>query len=219
MTKLISLTLALALGLALTGCASYWAARGRDAADIITFQVGTGAGAKARVGPFQAGLLSENGLFGLRGGEFIGTSEYRAATTESPSKWDDVIFLVGAERFEGSRPLLERGKGFKSRQILLSIPFNLSRDRDYRGAAPAPFNPWPYLTNIEAGGGAFLTFRVGANPGELLDFVLGWTTLDLFGDDIHAKLTAKSAKDAENSEERLTAPRSEPRSGTEDERR
>jgi hypothetical protein len=190
------LILSVTVALCLTGCANYWANRGRDAADIITLQVGTGAGVKARVGPFQAGLLSENGLFGLRGGEFIGWSQYRAATTESPSKWDDVIFLVGAERFEGSGPLLERGKGFKSRQILLSIPFNLSRDRDYVGESPAPFNPWPYLTEIEAAGGAFLTFRVGANPGELLDFVLGWTTLDIYGDDIRADLTAKHAKSA-----------------------
>lgn len=170
--------------ISLTGCANYWSDRGRDAADIISFGVGSGAGLKGRVGPFQAGLLSENGLIGLRGGEWHGPSEYRAATTEGPAKWDDVIAVVGAERFEGNRILLPRGKAFRARQIVLSIPYNIDSDRDYLGMTPAPFNPLPYLTNIEAAGGAFLTFRLGANPGELLDFLFGWTTLDIFEDDI-----------------------------------
>ena len=31
------------------------------------------------------------------------------------------------------------------------------------------------------------TFRAGVNVGELIDFLLGWTTLDIFGDDLGAK--------------------------------
>jgi hypothetical protein len=179
---LCALVLAFAAGL--TGCASYWSDRGRDAADILSFQVGTGAGTKVRVGPFQAGLLSENGIAGLRGGALVGPSQYRAGSDEGPSKWDDVLVLVGWERFEGGPTSIERGKAFKGRQIVLSVPFNLASDQDYEGKTPVPYNPWPYLAQVEAVGGAFLTFRVGANPGELLDFILGWTTLDIFGDDL-----------------------------------
>ena len=29
--------------------------------------------------------------------------------------------------------------------------------------------------------------RLGLNPGELLDFGLGWTTLDIFADDLEAR--------------------------------
>jgi len=31
------------------------------------------------------------------------------------------------------------------------------------------------------------TVRLGFNPGELLDFILGWTTIDIYGDDIEAR--------------------------------
>ena len=31
------------------------------------------------------------------------------------------------------------------------------------------------------------TIKLGFNPGELLDFILGWTTIDIFSDDFEAK--------------------------------
>ncbi|MFO1524078.1 MAG: hypothetical protein U1G05_19045 [Kiritimatiellia bacterium] len=50
-------------------------------------------------------------------------------------------------------------------------------------AAQAVF-PLSYYTQIEAEVGLVGSVRIGFNPGELLDFLLGWTTLDVFGDDI-----------------------------------
>jgi len=195
--KTLAIILILISVVTLSGCASgYWLDRGRDAADVLTLGLGSGAGAKARVGPIQAGLLSEQGLAGLRGGEFLGAGHYWANSSEEPAKWDDVIFLVGRERFEGTDVSNRRGKSFKARQILFSWPFDLSKDPDYgRDAARhhIAYNPWPYMTQVEAVAGGFLTFRVGANPGELLDFVFGWTTLDICGDDVGVVMEAAPA--------------------------
>jgi len=44
-----------------------------------------------------------------------------------------------------------------------------------------------YWTQIEAVIGIGGTLRLGFNPGELLDFILGWTTIDIYGDDLEAK--------------------------------
>lgn len=41
-----------------------------------------------------------------------------------------------------------------------------------------------YLTQIEVSTGIGGTLRFGFNPFELLDFILGWTTIDIFSDDI-----------------------------------
>ena len=45
------------------------------------------------------------------------------------------------------------------------------------------WNP-SYYTDIECVAGFLLLIRIGFNPGELLDFLLGWTTLDIYDDDI-----------------------------------
>lgn len=41
-----------------------------------------------------------------------------------------------------------------------------------------------YYTQLEVAAGLGYTVRLGFNPGELLDFLLGWTTIDIFGDDV-----------------------------------
>ena len=43
----------------------------------------------------------------------------------------------------------------------------------------------PYYTQCEVAVGTFFpSIRLGFNPGELLDFILGWTTIDIFRDDL-----------------------------------
>jgi len=49
----------------------------------------------------------------------------------------------------------------------------------YFGYAPT----WPRSLDVEAGASAGVGLHVGVSPGELLDFVLGFTTLDLSHDD------------------------------------
>jgi len=48
---------------------------------------------------------------------------------------------------------------------------------------PGNFAPLTYYTGIEVSLGLFFGIRIGLNPVEFLDAVVGWTTLDLFGDD------------------------------------
>lgn len=42
----------------------------------------------------------------------------------------------------------------------------------------------PHYTLLEIAGGLFGTVRLGFNPGELIDFVLGWVGIDIFKDDV-----------------------------------
>ncbi len=62
-----------------------------------------------------------------------------------------------------------------------------------------PFVTWTeqscpsYYTQLEVAAGALLVgARVGFNPGELLDFLLGWTTLDIYGDDVREQPESES---------------------------
>ena len=41
-----------------------------------------------------------------------------------------------------------------------------------------------YYNQIEAVIGVGPSLRLGFNPGELLDFILGWTTIDIYKDDL-----------------------------------
>jgi hypothetical protein len=54
----------------------------------------------------------------------------------------------------------------------------------------------PFYTQIEVAGGFIATLRVGFNPGELLDFIVGWTTIDLFGDDLGMRRLRKERAEA-----------------------
>lgn len=160
-----------------SGCATsgYLADRGRDAADIFTLGVGAGAGAKARVGPFQTGLMADLPLAGLRGGEL--TSNTRGGWFPDSSDFQAII--AGGESFMNTE--LNRGKEFEAGTTANDIftPFFNRLEFDYR----APY----YYTQLEAVIGVGLTFRIGLNPGEAVDFVLGWFGIDLFFDDRHGR--------------------------------
>jgi len=41
-----------------------------------------------------------------------------------------------------------------------------------------------YYTQIELAGGLFSSFRIGFNPGEVIDLLLGFLRVDIFDDDI-----------------------------------
>jgi hypothetical protein len=63
----------------------------------------------------------------------------------------------------------QRGKGFDAKSV---IPFLSLGDKAY------------YITQVEAAVGLGGTIRLGINPGELVDFLLGWMTIDFYGDDV-----------------------------------
>jgi hypothetical protein len=187
---------ALVLGMlaAGSGCVSaraYFHDRWRDAKDVFTVTAGTGGGAKVRVGPVQVGVFLNSDYTGLRGGAGFylkdkvakRLDEQRIADFVSPIPIpgpcvvlaSDEVFDPGWISGDGENcdPIAEqRGKYFRARS---SIPFVSGADRP------------EYFTQIEVAAGIGCTLRLGFNVGELLDFLLGWTTLDIYGDDLEAR--------------------------------
>lgn len=169
----------------LTGCTSpngYLVDRGRDAADVFTAAIGTGAGVKIRVGPVQAGLMANNDLEGLRCGRIgpLGSfGDYMDTVTPFPYKVS-----------ERSRYFLDKEYPWRYPRYAFGDDYFMGSDRgkNYAAVSPFPFlslaGQPEYYSQVEVVVAAFVSIRLGLNPGELLDFLLGWSTLDVYGDDI-----------------------------------
>ncbi len=168
----------------LTGCSTpYLKNRARDAADIFTVAAGVGAGGKARLGPIQAGLVYQNDSLGLRNGAGFAARPRLKIQSDAPGGWEFLVLYFGGEQSNRSDPVVERRKDFDT--ICMFVPTGWWETDSLQTVAPH------YLTQLEVTAGAGLGVRVGFNPLELVDFVLGWTTLDLFKDDV-PKPTAPS---------------------------
>lgn len=170
-------------GLAGSGCASrYWADRGRDAQDVLTCAVGLGLGAKARVGPVQAPLIVQSDYAGLRCGEWFASpmrDDFWTYVSEAGHVVDQPLPLYerdyhilysGYEVFDPGGAAAVRHKRQESLGISLATV-----DRDPRN--------WAFYTHVECVAGAVVSVRLGVNPGELADLLLGFTGLDVMGDD------------------------------------
>jgi hypothetical protein len=163
----------------MTGCAStkgYFADRLRDAKDPITVGVGAGGGAKVRLGPVQAGIITDFPLAYLRGGEFgtIASQEGTGHCMFLPDGDFDFIWS-GSEGFSSTNPTTkQRRKVFRAETDRIPFVYNLQ--------SPNP----AYYSQIEIAGGILGTIRIGFNPGELLDFILGWMNIDIYNDDTDA---------------------------------
>ncbi len=183
-----------------SGCSpkGYFTDRWADAKDIFTATVGTGGGVKARVGFVQVGEFYNSDIAGLRGGaSFSLSGDFRARPVfdfASTIPWplpercgDFPLPVTSAEDFEsGYMPdekidpaATKRGKKFAA--IMPVLPALTFSDCPY------------YYTQVEVAIGAGGTLRLGFNPGELLDFLLGWTTLDIFQDDLKAQREREAA--------------------------
>lgn len=177
-----------------TGCASgYWIDRGRDAKDVFTCTYGYGAGAKVRVSAVNLGLFANLDARGLR------TGKVGPLGTLCDAPFDLILLIRSMERCTTSHLESDRHKTFVSKGLLgialagdgtgkddleWEVIFPTMRARNIFPKIAFTRSIIPYYTQVEAAAGLGLTLRVGINIGELLDFVLGWTTLDLFGDDI-----------------------------------
>ena len=181
MRILIKLFALMIVATTVCGCATpYMVNRRRDFADIFTCASGSGGGVKARVGPLRTGLFFEmTGITGLKAGEFhaVWPGCYEGLI-------DVDLLLASHEQFDPEiSTVRERGKVIDSRGVLcLSSPVFRTNWTPYV-SAPAR-QRIPYFTQVEVAVGAWRTLRIGINPGEIVDFVLGWTTLDVYLDDI-----------------------------------
>jgi len=173
-----------AAGLLLGGCASnYWADRLSDAKDVMTCSAGLGLGAKARVGPLQVPLIVQSDYAGLRGGEFFASpmrDDFWTYVSEAghvvekpcPVYLRDYDTLYsGYEVFDPGGRAEERHKRVRSQGMGFATV-----DGDVRNLG--------FYTQVEGTVGVLISLRLGVNPGELVDAVLGFTTVDLYGDDV-----------------------------------
>jgi hypothetical protein len=201
MKKIIQLAILVAIPGLTTGCASidaYFADRGRDAADIVTATVGVGLGAKGRIGPMQTGFLFELPLIGMRGGEFSADNDLETMFAPVSTVSGEAIGInLGEEEFYMVK--LDRHKKFHTASIHIGPAegmFVYKVKDDYS----APY----YYTQIEAVIALGPSLRLGFNPGELADFILGWTFIDIFNDDLEQR---KKKAEANNRLVRTLVPR------------
>lgn len=173
----------LALGLLCGGCASpsYLGDRGRDLGDIFTAEAGYGLGTRIKAGPLHAGLCYVFTPVGLSNGELL----WLGRTEEECPCYVDLVC-----------------KGIEY------SPRGQNRGKDYIAGWGRPFVTWPQRIGLDHSGKAlwphpsYTDFKVtlgigpaatlGFNPGELLDFFLGWFGVDMYHDDLRNR--AKDAK-------------------------
>jgi hypothetical protein len=175
--RVASLALVL-VSVLVAGCSPscYFHDRWNDAKDIFTVSGSIGVGAKVRVGPVHFGPIVGQGTAGLRNGEV-------AASNGGDDSELDMLFIP----IERARPLVfsldgtmvgqSRGKDYA---VLGVIPFVSTEG--WNGSIPAH-----YYSQIEVVVGVGVMVRLGFNPGELLDFLLGWFGVDIYHDDYYAE--------------------------------
>jgi len=168
-----------------SGCATtgYMGDRMRDAGDIFTATVGKGAGIKARVGPVGTGIFINRDVAGLRGGTLFrikDDTQFKPYdfTSIIPKLYMVPIFIEDRLRLKGESEI--RHKDFEA--IGIFIPLVSWVDEPNNSSTK-----WAYNTQIEVAVGLGGTLRLGFNPGELVDFILGWTTIDIYSDDLKVK--------------------------------
>lgn len=190
-----------------TGCASYMAHRARDAADVFTLTAGLCDGAKVRLGPAHVGVIRSSDMIGLRGGQFFANgndilyNDERFSFFPLPRSADWNTARKEEDR-EARELAKKEGRVWKPHQrgswepnLFGSEIFRQDLDspcarrgKNIMVNAPGPFwvvgRPASYHTQIEVSAGILLGVRVGFNPGELLDFLVGWFGVDLYKDDV-----------------------------------
>ena len=194
------------------GCASaYWRDRANDLGDITSVSFGTGLGVRAQAGPVATGLGAQMDVAGFRGGRFF--ADRRAFDLE-PLGWSVDLVCASANLFglrpvDGTQEPFDpdvdaRGKYRGRYNGCIEgafIPFWLFGEPLHPGEhggtadAPPPYpvapgraapkDHWsPDWTHLEIAAALGVGVRLGFNPGELLDFLLGFFGADLYGDDL-----------------------------------
>ncbi|MDE0838730.1 MAG: hypothetical protein OSB41_06700 [Kiritimatiellae bacterium] len=187
--------------------------RRQDLADVFTIALGAGTGIQARVGPVQLAAINQADIVGLKAGcgfvdgENLHENEQtyhvfpRSAKINLGDEAVTEVFRTGkgnAMDLRGEESLLHmpmyqrRWYSAFGHELFDPGPSYSAENRRKTIAARSPFfgytkliteNP-AYYTQMELAVGVGLTLRLGFNPGELLDLLLGFASLDLYGDDL-----------------------------------
>ncbi len=90
------------------------------------------------------------------------------------------ITFAAAEYFPDPSPSGNRSKNYNVSSIIpfLAYPESSWDRRNY---------PYYYFSQIELAAGLGPSLRLGVNPGEFVDCIAGFASLDLYGDDIAEK--------------------------------
>ncbi len=190
-TQLIRSAVSFLWAVAATGCSSlsgYLVDRGRDAADVLTISMGVGALGQIRLGPLPIGLLDTGDLIGLRYGEAF----CRVPNWEKSDEHDVTLATIPAApialfgAFGGVwgvnkiwTDYFEKLDNYR----MYENNFPLSKTQLRRNKGTELLSS-PNCYQVEGVIGLGLALRAGVNAGELLDFILGWSTLDILKDDI-----------------------------------
>ena len=187
--------LALAAGLT-SGCASpYWQNRRADAADVFTATIGVGLGTTARIGPLHAGLGGNFDLYGIEAGKVGELGNTSALVLDSGGQYagDACLIAWGTSHIDLLGDGRARGKQvYSNRGSSEWIPF-------WDPPKPESQNPARW-TQIEVAVGLLGGVRLGFNPGELFDFILGFFGEDIYGDDLARAEAAEPESHAESAE-------------------
>lgn len=162
--------------------------RENDWKDVFTGTVGEGYGFKLRVGPLQTGLYTGRDDKGLRAG-ITGDSGGHIAN------YDYYWLFYGEEHFDGWMDASEPNARRKVVAANAYFPFFVSPeaanpyaksvvygDQVYNKLTDGSKN-YAYWTQIDFAIGLGDGLRFGFNPGELVDALVGYVGLDLYGDD------------------------------------
>lgn len=190
----------------LSGCA-YLHDRVRDAGDMVTVAVeGFGVNAAVGFGPGTIGLGAASGKgFGLRSGVagVYGFSELNLwpcfnSKTLLPHESDS-----------------DRDKGYETEYAYWLFREDGDSDEEYAatGETGGQFNNFQLELALHLGVGA----RAGINLMEIVDFILGWTTYDVCGDDaaLQEAREQRAARNVPPDTELLPPPTWQPASGGE----
>lgn len=185
------LYLVLLVTLSCTGCAQYWQNRLNDFADVgkVGLGVGGALGVDAQVTDFI------HPSFGLSVGGFFVGHENRDVS----GAWTHLALVfptATAMANIAGKDLPKEANGVTSAQVIIYkqiVWVEASRYmvwKDYYTITMGDSDPkpahvsWARRMGVEATVSLlFVSARAGVNPAELLDFVLGFTTLDIAGDD------------------------------------
>lgn len=177
--------------------------RRRDAADIFTVSIIKGVGVDAQAAFFTPALGLTSTTLGLEDGRivnntsnnFLNPFDVNTGTTVA-----GILLLSFKDNEQYAAVLEDRNKHYCSFFTLGFIPW-IPPDGPRRRLTPH------YFTKLEIAASCGVGLRLGFNPGELLDFLLGWATIDIFNDDLGAR---KSKEDSNKPPEAADSKSAEP---------